>query len=199
VQSYLHLCEREGKRNAATKTAEMYNISHMTVRRYVAAHEAAQNVPEEPPELQYVPPPGGYDPPIVPHSLAQIGADYVAPIVTEPSQNDGATCEELMSSEKCTNEAQPQESTNVTAETSHPEPSQIHSAELETLAVVTPETSQPVIRERVITRIVRLPAETHQRGIYDRLAGIDATSIMGPELGAAVAFLLIVLTFWGMG
>ena len=59
--------------------------------------------------------------------------------------------------------------------------------------------AQPGVRERVVTRIVRLPAETHQRGIYDRLAGIDATSIMGPELGAAVAFLLIVLTFWGLG
>lgn len=59
----------------------------------------------------------------------------------------------------------------------------------------------PIVRERVVIRdrIVRLPAETHQRGIYDRLANIDTASFWGPELGVAVALVLILVTFWGLG
>jgi hypothetical protein len=191
VQSYLHIVDTQGKRGAASKTSEIYGISHMTVRRYVAAHEAAQNVPEVPLDLAYCPPPGGYDPPIVP----QIDIE----ILTEPSQTPLPACEELMSSEKCTNETGTQESTNVTAEPSQPEPSQIHSAELETPMVAAPETAQPlIVPERVVTRIVRLPAEPTRRGIYDRLADVQIESFMGPELGLIVAAILIAIT-WGFG
>jgi hypothetical protein len=63
-----------------------------------------------------------------------------------------------------------------------------------------PEEQQPVIvRERVVTRIVRLPAEPPRRGIYDRLADVQVESFMGPELGLIVAVILIAMTFWGLG
>jgi hypothetical protein len=55
------------------------------------------------------------------------------------------------------------------------------------------------VRPVVITRIVRLPAETPRRGVYDRLSDLQVESIMGPELGTAVALLLILVTFWGLG
>lgn len=153
VQSYLHIVSTQGKRGACRKTGEIYGISRETVRRYVAAHEASRNAPEEPPELQYVPPPGGYP---TPQPMAQIGADWRntdASICTEAAQNDVENNAELMSSEKCTNDTGPQESTNCTAETAHDETAQLHSDELEPPMVAAFEIAQPVIiRQRVVIR-----------------------------------------------
>jgi CxxC motif-containing protein len=191
VQSYLHIVDTQGKRGALRKTGEIYGIAGESVRRYVAAHEAAQNVPEQPPELQYVPPPGGYPEPQAPHIAAAIG--------TDTAQNDVDDSAKFMSSVIRTNEAETQETTNGTAEHAQQELAHSHTDELETLAVTMPETTQPLVRERVITRIVRLPVETRQHGFYDRLAGLQVESIMGPELGLIVAVILIAMTFWGLG
>ncbi len=191
VQSYLHIVSTQGKRGALRKTGEIYGIAGESVRRYVAAHESAQNVPEQPPELQYVPPPGGYPEPQAPHIAAAIG--------TDTAQIDVDDSAEVMSSEIRTNEAGTQETTNGTAEHAQQELAHSHTDELETLAALVPETTQPMIRERVVTRIVRLPAEQHQRGLYDRLGSISIESWLGPELGVACAILLILVTFWGLG
>ncbi len=59
VQSYQYIVERDKtKRGAYRKTAEIYNISDETVRRWVHEHEASAQ--QEADELLYTPTPVGY-------------------------------------------------------------------------------------------------------------------------------------------
>ncbi len=143
VQSYLHIVGTQGKRGALRKTGDIYGISDETVRRYVATHEAAQNVPEVPPELQYIPPPGGYEPPIMPQ--------ITTPVATDEPQNDATESGIVTSSYDDTNETGPQESTNATDELPHDTMTQRHSDELEDEVTSDVPMPQPVVvRERVV-------------------------------------------------
>jgi hypothetical protein len=107
-----------------------------------------------------------------------------------------------MSSEVASDKAGPESAASAVPNTAHDETAQPHTVERVLPMVVTPETAQPVVvHERIVERVkvVRIPAESPRRHMYDRLASVQWESIMGPELGAALALLLILVTFYGLG
>ncbi len=195
VQSYLHIVDTQGKRGALRKTGEIYSISDETVRRYVAAHEAAQNPPEIPQDLQYIPPPYSYPEPIMP----TVSASYVASLVTEQPQEETPVRDFVMSRDIATTEAAPGETANTTAENDTPEIDTHHTFELEEAG---PELNQmpqlAVFGQRSTTLDLdqRLAAPTIIRErVYIRErqeVGLLAWAIEHPGLAHQMVALLIV-------
>ncbi len=190
-QSYLHICDTQGKRGALRRVGEIYGISHETVRRYVLQYEAVK-APEEPADVRYIPPPYSYPEPIKPTVSA-------LPNGTPTAEIPLIERDKIMSSETASDEATPALVATAVPNTAHDEMAQPHTVELESLSVIAPETAQPVmVHERIAERVkvVRIPAEQPRRGVYDRLSSVQWESIMGPELGVVIAAILIVVT-WG--
>jgi hypothetical protein len=108
LQSYWHIVSTQGRRGALRKAGELYNVSDETVRRYLAAYDAAHNATETPVELQYVPPPGGYSEPIVPFVVADsVTAD--AETATEQPRECHFDELDISLDDNATDAAQPQE------------------------------------------------------------------------------------------
>ncbi len=153
LQSYWHIVETQGRRGALRKTGELYNVSDETVRRYLAAHDAAHNAAETPVELQYVPPPGGYSEPIVPF----VSASYVTPhatldadTTTEQPQTPFLDGGNLCQATNATDAAQPQETANATNELSHGRIATRHADELETTLLDETPPAPPMPQQAVI-------------------------------------------------
>ncbi len=141
LQSYWHIVETQGRRGALRKTGDIYGISDETVRRYLAAHDAAHNAPETPVELQYVPPPYADELQYVP----TVSASYVTPIATETPRDDAIDSGELMSSDNATDAAQPQETEHDADELPHATLTQCHADELEPVVLDAPPMPQHAV------------------------------------------------------
>ncbi len=149
LQSYWHIVETQGRRGALRKTGELYNLSDETVRRYLAAHDAAHNAPETPVELLYVPPPGGYSEPIVP----TISASYVTPhatatphdTATEQPQTPFMDGGNLCQATNATDAPQPQETELDADELPHATLPQCHADELEPVVLAAPPMPQHAV------------------------------------------------------
>jgi len=145
LQSYWHIVETQGRRGALRKTGDIYGISDETVRRYLAAHDAAHNAPETPvDELAYISPPGGYSPPIAPFMVAD-SAIADAETATATPHDDTNDSGELMSSDNATDAAQPQEMELDADELPHATLTQCHADELEPVVLDAPPMPQPPV------------------------------------------------------
>lgn len=211
VQAYYHQVNTAGKRGAYRRTSELYNCSPDTVERIIHRHEARELEREQtPPELVYVPPPGGYPEPKAAPIMAQDGASPVArnaagePHLDDQPSGDVTSIDELETVERAANSPQinaaecrsdqPETAPDLAAGLAedtpqHPTPYQSTNDLLTSseLGLVAP----PI----VVRQVIRVAVDQRPAGVVAWLN--EHPGVRQQLIAVAVFLVLVALTWWG--